>query len=234
MKQWHIGLSLGVALAVGVALAQTTLKLSVNGQSTSSPALVVKGKTYIPLEALEKAGVRVSRSGNALALTLPGQNAEGGANQRPSLEGCLGETLFNGVWRIRASKLERITRDANTPGWALTVEVRNGTKSQLAMTDTGVGGAGQGMQLAFADASTINVDGLEVQKLTFASLPPGGQVTVKLPFYYAFGTLQSAVQPPTKFLLEINPKGFEDGMRKRGAVYSVPNPSLRIRLDCNK
>jgi hypothetical protein len=234
MKRFVKAWAVGFTLAIGVALAQGTLKLSINTQTSAIPALIVKGKTYIPLEALEKAGVRVTRSSGALALTLPGQSAEGGANQRPSLEGCLGETLFNGVWRIRTSKLERITRDANTPGWALTVEVKNGTKSQLAMTDTGVGGAGQGMQLAFSDASTINVDGLEVQKLTFASLPPGGQVTVKLPFYYPFGTLESAVQPPTKFLLEINPKGFEDGMRKRGAVFSVPNPSLRVRLDCGK
>jgi hypothetical protein len=227
-----------LTLAGFAVAANTTYSLVVNAQVSSERAIVVNGKTYVPLGVLKSLGVTSSLKGTTLSLsnTKPADpNAvAGGANQRPALEGCLGETLFNGVWRIKASKLERISRDPSTPGWALTIEVRNGTKSQLAMTDTGVSGTGEGMQLAFSDASTINVDGLEVQKLTFASLPPGGMVTVRVPFYYPFGTLEDAVKTPTKFLFAINPKGFEDGMRKRGAAYSVPNPSLRVRLDCQK
>ena len=227
---------LGLALA-----ADATLKLTINGKASSSPAIVVGGKTYLPLDALEKAGLKVVRSNGALAVTLPGAGSSpanspvaGGANERASLEGCLGEELFNGVWRIRASKLERITRDVDTLGWGLTLEVRNGSKTTISPVDAGFDPTGQGIQLAFADASTIPVDPLDVQKVTFAGLPPGGPVIHQLKFYYPFGTKEDAVKTPVKFLLEINPKLMGDSTRAKGVAFSVPNPSLRIKLDCQK
>ena len=230
MKKWAMagfGL-LGLAFA-----ADTTLKLSINGKASSTPAIVVAGKTYLPLDALEKAGLKVVRSNGALAVTLPGA-VTGGANERVSLEGCLGEQLFNGVWRIRASKLERVNKDANTPGWGLTLEVRNGSKATITPVDAGFDPTGQGIQLAFDDATTIPVDPLDVQKLTFASLPPGGPVSHQLKFYYPFGTKEDAVKTPVKFLLEINAKGIGDGTKARGVAFTVPNPSLRVKLDCQK
>jgi hypothetical protein len=221
---------LGLALA-----ADTTLKLTINGKASSSPAIVVAGKTYLPLEALEKAGLKVVRSNGALAVTLPGAApTAGGANERVSLEGCLGEQLFNGVWRIKASKLERANKDADVPGWGVMLEVRNGSKATIMPVDAGFDPTGQGIQLAFDDATTIPVDPLEVQKLTFASLPPGGAVTQQLKFYYPFGTKEDAVKTPIKFLLEINPKGIGDSTKAKGVMFTVPNPSLRVRLDCQK
>jgi hypothetical protein len=232
---------IGFAL-LGLALAaDTTLKLTVNGKISSTPAIVVAGKTYLPLDALEKAGLKVVRSNGALAVTLPGASSStpsgtgaGGANERVSLEGCLGEQLFNGVWRIRASKLERANKDADVPGWGVMLEVRNGSKATITPVDAGFDPTGQGIQLAFDDATTIPVDPLEVQKLTFASLPPGGAVTQQLKFYYPFGTKEDAVKTPVKFLLEINPKGIGDSTKAKGVMFTVPNPSLRVRLDCQK
>jgi hypothetical protein len=220
----------------GLALAaDTTLKLTINGKVSSTPAIVVAGKTYLPLDALEKAGLKVVRSNGALAVTLPGvAPAAGGANERVSLEGCLGEQLFNGVWRIKASKLERANKDAEVPGWGVMLEVRNGSKATIMPVDAGFDPTGQGIQLAFDDATTIPVDPLEVQKLTFASLPPGGAVTQQLKFYYPFGTKEDAVKTPVKFLLEVNPKGIGDSTRAKGVAFTVPNPSLRVRLDCQK
>ncbi len=221
---------LGLALA-----ADTRLKLTINGKASGTPAIVVAGKTYLPLDALEKAGLKVVRSNGALAVTLPGATpVAGGANERASLEGCLGEELFNGVWRIRASKLERITRDVDTLGWGLTLEVRNGSKTTISPVDAGFDPTGQGIQLAFADATTIPVDPLDVQKVTFAGLPPGGPVIHQLKFYYPFGTKEDAVKTPVKFLLEINPKLMGDGTRAKGVAFTVPNPSLRVKLDCQK
>jgi hypothetical protein len=242
-KEWTMKRIAVLSLAtISLAVAASeTIKLTINGKPAEN-AIVVNGKTYIPLDALEKAGVRSSRAGVGLSITLPGSGAPpassppatGGTLERASLEGCVGETLFNGVWRVKVLKLEPIKKDADTPGWGLTLEVRNGTKATLIMPDAGVDGTGQGIQLAFADASTLSVDPLEVQKLTFASLPPGGAVTQQLTFYYPFGTSADAVKTPTKFLLEVNPKGIGDSTRAKGVAFSVPNPSLRVRLDCQK
>jgi hypothetical protein len=221
---------LGLALA-----ADTSLKLTVNGKPSSTPAIVVNGKTYLPLDALERAGLKVVRSDGALAVTLPSlSTAMGGANQRASLEGCLGEQLFNGVWRIRTSKLERISKDGDTPGWGLTLELRNGSKATLISTDAGIDGTGQGIQLAFDDATTLKVDPYDVQKLTYASLPQGGAVVHQLKFYYPSGTAPDAIKTPTKFLLEVSAKGIGFTPSQQGVAFTVANPSFRVRLDCQR
>lgn len=230
MKKLVIGIL--ILSSLSVLAASVTLKLSINGTTSSTPAIVQNGKTYIPLEALQKAGVKASVTKTEIKLELP--SVAGGANQRASLEGCLGETLFNGVWRVKTIKLERIKKDESTPGWGLTLEVKNGSKATITPVDAGFDGTGQGIQLAFANASTLNVDAMDVQKLTFASLPAGGSVTQQLKFYYPLGTPEENVKNPTKFLLEINAKGIGDSTKAKGVAFSVPNPSFRVRLDCQK
>ena len=71
---WIVGASL-----LTVAFAQATLRLTIN-----APAITVNGKVCVPLEALKKAGTRVTKDGNGLNLSF--QTASGGANQRVSLE----------------------------------------------------------------------------------------------------------------------------------------------------
>jgi hypothetical protein len=204
--------------------------LSINNKTYTARAIVQNSKTYIPLEALQKAGVKAVISKAAVKLELPG--FVGGANQRASLEGCLGETLFNGVWRVKTIKLEPIKKDQATPGWGLTLEVRNGSPTTIMPVDAGFDGTGNGIQLAFADASTINVDPYDVQKLTFASMPAGGAVTHQLKFYFPLGT--SNPPTPSKFLLEVNSSRLGDSTRAKGVAFNTPNPSLRVRLDCQK
>jgi hypothetical protein len=222
----------GLALSATVVLAaSSSLRLLVNGAAQKTPAIVQNGKTYIPLEVLTKAGIKAVVTKTEVRLELP--QAAGGSNQRTSLEGCLGETLFNGVWRIRASKLEAIKKDGFIPGWGIMLEVKNGSPATITPVDAGFDGTGQGMQLAFANASTLGVDPYDVQKITFASLPPGGSVTHQAKFYYPASTPESAVQKPTKLLLEIG-KTIGDSTRAKGVGFTVPNPSLRVRLDCQK
>jgi hypothetical protein len=224
--------SLVIAILFGSSLiawaVSSTLKLSINGKPYAS-AIVQNGKTYIPLEALQKAGVKAVISKTDVKLELPG--FVGGSNQRASLEGCLGETLFNGVWRVKTIKLEAIRADKL--GWGLTLEVKNGSPATITPVDAGFDGTGLGIQLAFADASTLNVDGMDVQKLTFASLPAGGAVRVQLKFFYPTGTLEGTVKSPIKFLLELT-RPIGDSTKAKGVAFTVPNPSLRVRLDCQK
>ena len=218
----------GLAVAAGLSY-----KLVVNGQVSSEQAIVVNGKTYVPLGVLKSFGINAILKGDTLTLSNA-QGSAGGANQRASLEGCLGEQLFNGVWRVRASKLERISKDGGTPGWGLTLELRNGSKATLISTDAGIDGTGQGIQLAFDDATTLKVDPYDVQKLTYASLPQGGAVVHQLKFYYPSGTASDAIKTPTKFLLEVSAKGIGFTPSQQGVAFTVPNPSFRVRLDCQR
>ncbi|GBF06101.1 hypothetical protein DAERI_070099 [Deinococcus aerius] len=232
-----------LALLTGLALAAgTQYSIIVGGQVAPDKAIVVNGQTYVPLSALKLLGINSTLKGTTLTLgsaATAANQTPGGANQRPSLEGCLGETLFNGIWRLKVTRLEAIKRDPGTPleapGWGLTVELRNGARGTLSPTDTGVSGTGEGIQLALPDGRTLNVDPLDVQGLTFASLPQGGVVIRQLKFYSS-GTDPARAQKPVKFLFQINPKGFEDAIRRRagGASYTTPTPSFRVRLDCQR
>ena len=216
--------------------ASGTLKIVISGQSSSLTTATVNGRTYIPLETLERLGIAYTVQSGTLSIGAgkTGVTA-GGANERPSLEGCMNEYLFNGVWRIKASKLERIFRnsDKTFPGWGLTVELRNGTQTTLIAPDAGISGTGAGVQVAFADANTLAVDGIDVQKLTYASLPPGGVVTHQLKFFYPYPA-PATLQTPVKFLLEVDSKGVGDSTRAKGVAFSSANPSFRVRLDCTK
>jgi hypothetical protein len=205
------------------------------GQASATPAITVNGKVYVPLESLQKAGMQVNRSGANLSLSFQAV-AAGGANQRASLEGCLGETLFNGIWRVKTSKLEAIVKDAGTvletAGWGITVEFRSAAKNMVQPVFTGLND--QGIQIAFDDAQTMTADTLDVQKLTFANVPPGGAITHQLKFWYKYDTPKDQVKTPTKLLLEINTKNFENTIKASGASYTTPTPSLRINLGCQK
>ncbi len=223
-------IALGLTLGFVVWASSNGFSVKINNKTYAVRAIVQNNKTYIPLEALQQAGVKAVISKTEVKLELPG--FVGGANQRTSLEGCLGETLFNGVWRIRTIKLEPIKKDENTPGWGLTLELRNGSRATIMPVDAGFDGSGGGIQLAFADANTINVDPYDVQKMTFASMPTGGAVTHQLKFYFPLGT--SKPPTPTKFLLEVNPSRMGDSTRAKGVAFNTSNPSLRVRLDCQK
>ncbi len=228
-----------LVLGCGLVLAaSTTYHIVSNGQVAADNAIVINGKTYVPVSVLKSLGVSYSLKGTTLTLgnPAPANQTPGGANQRASLEGCLGETLFNGIWRLRAAKLEPILKDAGTPlqtpGWGVTVELRSSAKAMLQPALSGL--RDQGIQIAFDDAQTLTADALDVQKLTFANLPPGGAVVHQLKFWYRYDTPKDQVKTPTKLLLEINPSGFENAIRASGAGYTTATPSFRVRLDCQK
>jgi hypothetical protein len=221
--------------AFGFALAaQTVYTLSINGKPSSLPAIVVKGETYVPLTALKAAGVGSSINGNALALTLPGSSASptsgqttGGANQRASLEGCINETLFNGIWRLTVKSAKPISRYNNQqPGYGLSLEWKNGAKATANALNTGI----KSLNLVLEDGTVLLTE--EAQNLTNKSLPQGAGIALDLAFYAESGTPSDTLSKPAKFLVEIDPKVLSNtGI---SAAYTAPNPSFRVRLDCQK
>jgi hypothetical protein len=62
-------------LLIGAALAQTAFKLVINGKSVSSGWITLNGKAYVQIEALQKAGVVVKKTGNTFSLTIPKPSA---------------------------------------------------------------------------------------------------------------------------------------------------------------
>ena len=228
-RRWIIG----AALLAAVALAQASLKLIVNGQPSTLPAITVNGATYIPLAALERAGAKVTRTAAGLTLTLPGGSSAipgqtaGGANQRVSLEGCIGETLFNGIWRLTVKSVKAINRyNGQQLGYSLSLEWKNGAKISADALNTGV----KNLNLVLSDGTVLQTD--DTQSLTYKKLPQGAGANLELTFYAASGVTADQLGKPDKFLVEIDPLVLKNtGV---ATAYTTPNPSFRVRLDCQK
>lgn len=227
MKNLHLLLTL--LLLASAQAANTPVKLIVNGTTSATPALTINGKTYIPLETLKSLGIPYTVQNGVVVVGV-----QGGSNQKVALQGCLNEWLFNGIWRIKVSNLQSIQKDANTPGWGLDIEVRNGSKTTLNLTDTGIDGTGMGIHLAFSDSTTLGVDPLDVQKLTFKNLPQSASAKHQLKFYYPIFTEAGLVEKPDTLLFDIDPARMGASVKKAGASYTTPVPSFRVQLDCQK
>ncbi len=223
MKTFWLGLALGVG---GLAVAQSiqkTLELRVNGASVGK-AYVIAGQTYVPVNALKAFNLVATQTGNTLSL-----GAAGGSNQVAALEGCLGQTLFNGVHRVTVKSVDAITV-TGTPTWGVTIEVRNGTKRALTLFDAGVRSGSVFIAATDGnprDNSNNGTASRELDKeLIYKSLPPGGFVTYQVKFV----SLSSSEEPkPSKFLMTIDKsKALKD------LPFSAPDPSFRVNLECQK
>jgi hypothetical protein len=65
---------------------------------------------------------------------LPIAPAQGAANRMQ--EGCMNQWLFNGVWRVRATKVEPFMDGSQQVGWQVTESWRNGTTQEIAPNDS--------------------------------------------------------------------------------------------------
>lgn len=229
-----------VVLGFAIA-ASTAYKLVINGQAASTSAIVVNSKTYVPLEALQKSGVKSNLTGGTLSLTLPGGSsagasagtaaattAAGGSNQLQALEGCVGETLFNGVWRFKVTKFEQGDVDGKS-GWILSVEMRNGTTSPQFVYGTGFSNTNDSYSLAVADGNTgVWRTNYILNDFADRTVPQAGLFTYQFKFWpEPSATPDQLQEKPTKFIMRIDAK-------RSSAKYSVPDPSFRVKLDCQK
>ena len=214
-----------VLSSLALAATQTTQYfLMVNGSPSSLAVVVNQGNPYIHLETLRQLGISVQVKGNTITLNSPKTIAPaGGTNQRASLEGCMGETLFNGVWRMTAKSVKPISRyNGQQSGYSVALEWKNGTNKTIDALNTGV----KTLTLVLADGSTLESE--NVQDLLYKKLPQAAGNTLELSFYAGSSKARSAL--PAKLLVEI--KAAE--ALSSGVSYSTPTPSFRVNLACQK
>ncbi|WP_425145017.1 hypothetical protein [Deinococcus sp.] len=219
---------LGTLALTSLALAAANYSVIVNGQVAPEQAIVVGGKTYVPLSALKLLGVNTTLRGTTL--TLGGATTAatpGGVNQRASLEGCLNETLFNGVWRLTVKTLRPISRyNGQQSGYSLSLEWKNGTAKTIDALNSGV----KNISLVLADGNTLTAD--NDQDLKYKTLPQAAGITLALLFYATSAQTAAGLPAPSKLLVDIDPSRLND--LAQGVAYSTPTPSFRVKLDCQK
>lgn len=217
-----------LALALFPVAAAQSYALVVNGQVAPAPAIVVNGQSYVPLSALKLLGIPSSLKGTTLTLgTGPAPaTSPGGANQRASLEGCLGNTLFNGVWRMTVHSVKPINRyNGQQRGYAVSLEWKNGSTATADALNTGV----KNLQLVLQDGSTLESE--NGQQLLYRKLAQGAGSTFTLE-YYADSAQSGRLTPADKLLVEIDPAVLRNTGVK--LAYSTGTPSFRVRLNCSR
>ena len=200
--------------AAPVALAAPTT-LVLGGQSVTLNTTVISGVTYLKLADLKA----------ALA-------AQGGANAKASVEGCVNEWLFNGIERLRVTKVQAVEDRYYGDGWGVTVEIKNGAQETLTLDHAGIAYNGA-VNLAFADGNSWSRSWREGwQTKTYARMQQGTGTLYEFQIFPESKMEAAAVATyaPQKFLLEVGAKN-PDHVK---ANFSVPDPSFRVNLTCRK
>lgn len=214
MKTHQAVLAITAAALIGVAIAQSVKQLSVTlaGKPLKLESVVVSGKTFVSLEQLKK----------ALPNPAPPTGAAGGANQLAAASGCIGEYLFNGVWRLKVrSSLYSIEEKA----WYLTIELRNGTNKVSQPFYTGANLHGNDISLITEDGNSLNLESGNTlyDDILRKSIAPGAAGVSKIWF-----RADSAIPKATKLLW---------AMSAAANTQNAPlakDPALRVDLTCQK
>lgn len=224
-------LGLFVLLALSTASALT---ITINGKPVPGQTITVGGKTYVPLDALKAGGLTGTVGGGNLALDT-GASAAGGSNQVTALQGCLNQTLFNGVWRVKFGNLRLATVDG-TLKWNIDAQISNGTNQTLSGLDGALFADDAHLSWVLADGSPMSwgtSDALNGQKFTFLNLPPAGVWKGTLTNVDFSNQPASEARRPTKLLWQIN-NTTEGSSSLRSKLPWAKNPSFRIDLTCTK
>ncbi len=217
------------AMAAAQKITQS-FSLTTNGKINTEKAIVLNNKTYYPESALKALGVSVKRNGNIIALVA--NTIAGGANQTAALEGCIGETLFNGALRVTLHSFEILQKDGVNTGWTADLEFRNGTPTTSALYNFGIE---QNFYIAYDDASTYPFYVYDANGISGArDIPAASSYRVKINFWPETSNAPSLPfdpsRKPVKLLLGFKKVSASSDNQK----LLVADPSFRFKLDCKK
>lgn len=219
MKLAALGMVTALALPALAQQVQRTYTLLVNGQASSSPAVVIGGQSYVPVSALKELGIAVNLSGSTLSI-----GAAGGQNQVGALEGCLGQTLFNGNWRVKVESVAYgKAKTGNQNAWLVKVNYGNAAdRNNKLYVNSLQGGAGDPVILVLKDGSQLTRSG------SYAGGAEQWASASQRTLNYDFADRSlSQDNPPVKLLLLFREKPAYGS-------YTVPDPNMRFDLTCTK
>ncbi|MFN8509339.1 MAG: hypothetical protein U0Z75_02035 [Deinococcaceae bacterium] len=243
---------------LGLAQAQKPLPVYLENQKLAESTITVGGKTYVPLSLLNRLGFNYELNMSGLYLrktansafntaTTQTQMAQGGTNQRASVEGCMGESLFNGVWRFKVNKIETLGKTDMNRGaaaWRVYVQLINGTNRSLVPYHGGIERTNNqylpGLTLAVSDGSIAQFknDSAVDDVVSGSTLPPGAFLNLQPIFIWGSENDNAEGIKPTKLLFEMRPdllaKSAKEEKDAKGLQFTTSSPSFRVNLTCQK
>lgn len=146
-------------------------------------------------------------------------------------EGCMNQWLFNGIWRVQATKVEPMMDGAQQVGWQVTEVWRNGTSSAgIAPGDTFAKPQqlelGDGTKLSTDDTSTAHMSQSQIDTHAFGA---SSQFTYVQIFRPQQGLPDPANKPKAFDISFDNSKLSQSRVRPH---FSTTRYDYRIKLDC--
>ncbi len=173
-----------------------------------------------------------------LVLPLAAQAAtnEGGSTQVGAQSGCMNQWMFDGMWRVRVTKVAFVPVAGDTiNAWDVTMQWANGTSiAGLSPNDS----LKQDLVIALKNGDTLGASGtttgtLLEQKLDYHKFPASGQFTFTQSF--KSGDPLDQANPPVKLLITFDVAGYRkyhpagDGQLWRQKTVGA---NYRIDLTC--
>ena len=155
--------------------------------------------------------------GTAVADTLPAAR-----------EGCMNQWMFNGIWRVRVTKVDALNDDSGKQiGWLVTEQWRNGTDRRVTPATV------KGQVLVLANGAQITpgdttIATLSAQDLGFHDFLPSAQYT-HMQKFIAAGAFDPANKPVA---VVISFDAARQALDKTAPQYSINPPNYKIKLDC--
>jgi hypothetical protein len=208
------------------AIQALGVKVSTGGSAVSLTMPVAAPAPVLVKPVTSSTPVAVTQPSTSPVTGTTTSSGAGGVDQRPSVEGCMGENLFNGVWRFRVASVTKTDVAYN-----VVVEFVNGVNKTITLEDTGVSeNHNVGFNLVLEDQQTLVPEyvtpfgawGTAVRKAV-----PQGALN-RYTFVFEFGP---ETAKPAKFLVEVDPNKVN---QKVGFKYTVASPSFRVDLTCTK
>lgn len=245
MKRTRTALGLSILVLGGGALAaSSTFRLLLNGAASPESAIVVNGKTYVPVSVLGTLGVKTVTTGGVLSLSAAAPapaagnatNGAGGASQKASVSGCMNEYLFDGIWRFRVLSVS-VTSDPgqdNYPYYDVKAELKNGTTKTIQPLTTGIK-QDNAVSLTFADGNSMAYSyGGAWQQKVYSSVLQGTGFVFDFAFRPEAGSATREglqANKPQKLLFEVDPAKLDRSLK---VGFTVPDPSFRVDLTCTR
>lgn len=154
----------GLGLVLGLAAAQKVQTVYINGQPVQAVGVTVNGKPALQIvtEDLKKTG----------ALT------QGGNTNITAIQGCRGQTLFNGVLRVTLLEAGPQTDQFKNPIYRVRFKVANGTNTELDTLSEQTNLDYDYVNLASADGQAVKMNNVDLKETTRRNLLPGSTAYV--------------------------------------------------------
>jgi hypothetical protein len=213
----YVPLSAIQALGVKVSTGGSAVSLTMPA-AAPAPVLVKPATSSTP--------VAVTQPSTSPATGNTTSSGAGGVDQRPSVEGCMGENLFNGIWRFRVASVTQTDKAYN-----IVVEFTNGVNKTISLANSGVSRNNDvGFNLVLDDQQTLAPESSTSFGYWSTSADkaiPQGALN-RYTFVFRLGP---ETAKPAKLLVEVDPNKIDQNL---GFKYTVASPSFRVDLTCTK